>query len=78
MSQHWEQVIRNLVLICVALGVVAACESHSPQPSSCYACRNAKQNDSLCPKELAVCGKTQQMGTVRQMGERRGRVMWCW
>lgn len=69
MSQHWEQGIRNLVLVCVALGVVAARESPAPGPSSRCACRKAKRNVSVSPRALAVCGRTQQMGTGGQMGE---------
>lgn len=70
MSQHNEQGIRNLVLVCVALGVVAARESRGPEPSSCCACRKAKQNVSIGPRALVVRGRTWQMGRVGQMGAR--------
>lgn len=70
MSQHEERAIGNLVLVCVALGVVAACESRGPGPGSCCACRKAKQNVSVSHRALVLRGRTRQMGPVGQMGER--------
>lgn len=51
MSQHWEEVIQNPVLVCVALGVTATCKGHSPHPGSRCASGNVKQNGHVCPKE---------------------------
>lgn len=51
MSQHWEEVIQNPVLVCVALGVTATCKGHSPHPGSHCAGGSVKQDGHVCPKE---------------------------